>query len=112
MKTTIVIKPRVSEKAYSQSQSGNTYVFDVPLASGKHQIAAAVRSQYSVSVVSVRIASVPGKSQRNIRRGRLVGSSKRRDIKKAYVTLKEGDSLPFFAAETEEPKAKKTKENK
>jgi len=112
MRTNVVLKPRVSEKSFALSQSANTYVFDVPSASTKHNIARSVESQYKVKVESVRVTSVSGKGQRNIRRGRVIGHSKRQDIKKAYVTLAAGNSLPIFASEADEKKENKAKGSK
>jgi large subunit ribosomal protein L23 len=104
---TIVLKPRVSEKAYALSEQGNTYIFDVPTDTNKFDIGKAVASQFSVTVTSVRIASVPGKAVRAYRKGgRRSINAKRSDVRKAYVTLKEGDKLPIFAA-VEEPEAVK-----
>jgi ribosomal protein L23 len=59
----------------------------------------------------VRIAGVPGKTKRSFRRGgRNVFKGSRSDIRKAYVTLKEGDKLPIFqAVEEANVPAKETK---
>jgi len=105
----IILKPRISEKGYAISESHNTYIFDVPTSANKFEVAKAVAGQFEVSVTNVRIASVPGKEVRAYRnRGRRSISSNRSDIRKAYVTLKEGDKLPIFAA-VEEPKAPEEK---
>ncbi len=92
-----LLKPRVSEKGYALSESGNTYVFDVPRELNKHEIAQAVAKQYDVTVVSARLANTSGKPKRSLRaRGRSQRTFTRSDIRKAYVTLKEGDKLPIF----------------
>lgn len=107
MSKTTVLKPRASEKAYGLSEARNTYVFDVPTDVNKHQIAAAVAAQYEVGVTNVRIANIPGKAKKAYRkRGRNI-ATKRSDVRKAYVTLKEGDKLPIFAAAAEEAKTDK-----
>jgi large subunit ribosomal protein L23 len=99
------LKPRVSEKAYAQSEQGNVYTFDIDNRANKFEIARAVKKQYDVDPIKVRIVSVPGKSvKRYAERGRKSFSGRRSDLRKAYVTLKEGDKLPIFAA-VEEPKA-------
>src|SRR5665213_1496638 len=91
----MTLKPRVSEKAYALSEKGNTYIFDVPADANKHDIAKAVTDQYEVKVNSVRIANVPGKAVRSYRnRGRKSIAGQRSDLRKAYVTLNEGDKLP------------------
>ena len=108
----LALKPRVSEKAYALSEGGNVYVFDVKSGVNKFDIAKSVASQYNVTVTKVRLVTVPGKATRTYRqRGRKSFSGKRSDVRKAYVTLKEGDKLPIFAAveEAKAPEAKKEK---
>jgi ribosomal protein L23 len=106
----LTLKPRISEKAYALSEQVNVYIFDVPSDANKFDVATAVASQYEVDVTNVRLAGVPGKSVRSYRnRGRRSISSKRNDIRKAYVTLKEGDKLPIFAAVEESEAPKETK---
>ncbi len=96
---TIVIKPRASEKAYAQSQERNTYVFEVDKRANVHSIASAVAAQYEVSVAAVRIAGTSGKVRRTYRRqGRVVHKGLKPGIRKAYVTLEEGNEIPIFAA--------------
>lgn len=102
----IVLKPRMSEKTYSQSQNG-VFVFDVESHVNKHQIAEAVATTYDVEVVKVNIVISKGKVKR-VYRNRKYETGKRNDVKKAYVTLKEGDSIPIFAA-VEEAEAKEEK---
>jgi large subunit ribosomal protein L23 len=103
----ITLKPRLSEKGYALSEQLNTYIFDVPSKVNKFDIALAVAAQYDVSVTNVRLANIPGKAVRSYRnRGRRSVSSTRSDIRKAYVTLKQGDKLPIFAA-VEEPEMPK-----
>jgi large subunit ribosomal protein L23 len=98
MNKEVTLKPRMSEKAYGLSQARNTYVFDVPGNANKHVVARAVEAQFKVSVTEVNIANVKGKSKRTVfKRGRAKQGSQS-DVKKAYVTLKKGDSLPIFAA--------------
>jgi ribosomal protein L23 len=83
------------------SEAGNTYIFEVPAEANRHTVARAVEAQYEVGVKKVRMVKVPGKTKRSIRRGRTANSS-RSDIRKAYVTLNEGDKLPIFSS-VEEP---------
>lgn len=92
----LTIIPVPSEKAYALSLQ-NTYVFTVPLTANKQQIAQAVETQYGVTVTGVKSLIQNGKAVAFSRgkRGR-PGMTKRRDIKKAYVTLAEGDSIKVF----------------
>lgn len=97
MSKTMVLKPRISEKAYSLSETKNTYMFNVPTGTSKLAVKQAIEQQYSVSVVKVNVANSKGKLKRSIRRGGRSVTGRRNDSRKAYVTLKEGDNLPFFA---------------
>lgn len=104
---TIYVTPRATEKAYRLSTGQNTYVFDAPLAANKQQITDAVESQYDVKVVSIKTAVQNGKSVRYSRgKNRYPGTTTRRDSKKAYVTLAEGNSIKVFD-EVEQPDKKK-----
>jgi large subunit ribosomal protein L23 len=99
MSKTLVLKPRLSEKTYAMSEMLNVYTFEIPAGATKHTVAAAVKAQYDVTPTNVRIASIPGKTQRSYRRQtRSTQSGRRSNIRKAYVTLKEGDKLPIYAA--------------
>src|SRR5687767_7432121 len=97
MNMTMLLKPRVSEKAYGQSQLKNVYVFEVPVDAGKLEIAAAVTAQFNVHVLAVNLMNVKGKRKRTVRRGGRPTNGKRADFKKAYVSVKAGDSIPLFA---------------
>lgn len=94
-----VIKPRVSEKSYELSQQRNTYVFEVPRNANKLSITQLIESKFEVNVVSVNISNLKGKRVRSVRKGGKVSNGSRMDVKKAYVTLKAGQSLPIFAVE-------------
>lgn len=96
----IVLKPRMSEKTYAHSEKG-VFVFVVDKDLNKHQIAEAVAETYNVEVVSVNIVVQKGKTKR-LYKNRKYEHGTRSDMKKAYVTLKEGQSIPIFAAVEEE----------
>lgn len=104
MSTFVALKPRMSEKTYASSQATNTFVFDVPLTINKQDIAKAVNSQFDVTVVTVRTAIIKGKVKRTVRKGGRSVNGVRPNVKKAYVTLKDGDSIPVFAAIEEQEK--------
>jgi large subunit ribosomal protein L23 len=110
MSMSTVLKPRVSEKAYGLSQLRNTYVFDVERSANKHTIARAVEAQYNVTVTEVNTINAKGTSKRSVRKGGRAVMGHTSDVKKAYVTLKAGDSMPIFAA-IEEASAKEEKTN-
>ena len=104
----VILKPRLSEQSYALSQS-RVYVFDVPTGANKHVVARSVAAQFNVEVTNVNIANISGKAKRTYqKRGRVI-KGQNSDLRKAYVTLKEGQSLPIFAAiEEEEAKAEET----
>ena len=105
--TLISIIPRPTEKAYTQITDKNTYIFDVPLTANKQQIAEAVEAQFEVKVAGVKTLVQQGKAVRFSRgKNRYPGTTQRKDWKKAYVTLKDGDSIKVFDVE-EQPEEKK-----
>jgi large subunit ribosomal protein L23 len=106
---TLVLKPRLSEKTYALS-ARRTYVVDVPTNANKDMVAKAMAAQFGVAVSTVNIVVKKGKRKRTVRKGGRPTMGQQSDIKKAYVTLKEGESLPFFA-EIEEAAAEADKKN-
>jgi|GEM_PF-95788 large subunit ribosomal protein L23 len=106
MSKVLVLKPRLSEQTYAQSQENRTYVFVVTADANKHDVARAVATQFNVKVESVNIVNVKGKQKATVsltgRRRGIAGS--RSDTKKAYVKLVKGASLPIFAAVEEAQK--------
>lgn len=103
MSKTITLRPRISEQTYALS-TRRVYVFEVERAVNKHDIARAVEAQFEVKVVEVNTANLSGKAKRIISlTGKRMRNAegKRPDVKKAYVTLAEGNSLPFFEAVAE-----------
>lgn len=111
----MVLKPRISEKTYMLSEVRNTYVVEVPGDANKDTVAKAMAAQFGVTAVAVNIINVKGKAKRTVRKGGRPTMGRRSDFKKAYVTLKEGQSLPFFAeaeSEADEKATKKEKETK
>ncbi len=101
MSKTMILRPRISEKAYGLSQQANTYVFSVPKSANRLGVALAVSMQYGVAVEDVRLATVKGKVKQSYHKRRRPVSGKRSDTKRAYVQLKKGDKLPIFAQEEE-----------
>lgn len=98
----IHVTPRVSEKSYRLVSQQNTYVFDVPLTANKQEIVAAVEKANGVKVASIKTLVQSGKSVRFGRgKHRFPGTTNRKNTKKAYVTLVEGDSIKVFDEATE-----------
>lgn len=87
----IIKEYRVTEKATDLMGALNQYTFEVARSANKNQIAEAIERLFEVKVARVNVINVRGKTKRNrIVRGR-VGNT--RAIKKAIVTLKEGDKI-------------------
>ena len=83
----IIQEPIITEKA-TILREGNKYAFRVDSKANKIQIRQAVEEIFSVKVESVRTVKVPSKPKRQgLYQGRRAG------WKKAYVTLKAGDSI-------------------
>ena len=105
--TTISVIPRATEKAYAQSISNNVYVFNVPLTSNKQEIIAAVETQFEVKVTGIKTLVQNGKAIRFSRgKNRYPGKTTRKDSKKAYVTLAEGNSIQVFEQQPAEEEKK------
>lgn len=102
--TAISVIPRATEKAYAQSQN-NVYIFNVPLTANKQQIIDAVEKQFEVKVTGIKTLVQNGKAVRFSRgKNRFPGKTVRKDTKKAYVTLAEGNSIQVFDQPAEEEK--------
>mgnify|MGYP003596957050 CR=1 FL=1 len=99
-----VITPRMSEKAYKSAQD-DTYVFNVPLDLEKAEIVTMIQADYGVKVEDVRVAVRKGKTIRSSRGKRAQPAIvSRKDTKKAYVRLAEGEKLNLFGDDKEEKK--------
>lgn len=110
MYKSVTLKPRISEKSYGLSEKQNVFVFEVPKSANKHTVAKAVSAQFEVTVTKVNISNAKGKSKRTIvKRSRPI-LGKESDVKKAYVTIKDGGSIPVFPSS--DPKSKPKKEAK
>jgi large subunit ribosomal protein L23 len=88
----IIRRPLVTEKSTLQREAGaNIIAFEVAPHANKIEVKRAVEELFKVKVDEVRLANVRGKVKRM---GRWAG--KRRDWRKAYVRLKEGEKAPDF----------------
>ena len=87
----IIFEPVVSEKSYDLVADYNTYTFIVDPRSNKTEIKQAVESIFDVTVTKVNTMNRKGKHKRT---GWIVG--KRKDTKRALVTLASGDSIDVF----------------
>ncbi len=83
----VVRKPIITEKTTMASEHG-AVVFEVAIDANKPQIKEAVEGLFGVKVKAVNTTITKGKSKRF--RGQL---GKRKNVKKAYVTLEEGNTI-------------------
>lgn len=83
----VIRQPIITEKATMASEN-NAVVFEVAIDANKPQIKEAVESLFNVKVKAVNTSITKGKVKRF--KGQL---GKRKDIKKAYVTLEEGNTI-------------------
>ena len=92
----ILIKPIITEKMTSLAEKLNRYGFIVDKSANKIQIKKAVEAAYGVKVDSVNTQQYVGKVKtRNTTRGLAIGRVNR--SKRAFVTLKQGETIDFYA---------------
>ena len=82
-----ILTPIITEKSTIASEF-NQVIFEVPLSANKVEIKDAIEELFKVKVMAVNTMRVKGKTKRF--RG-IAG--RRKDIKKAIVTLKDGDTI-------------------
>ena len=87
----IILSPVVSEKSYGLIDEGK-YTFVVDPRSNKTEIRQAIEKIFTVEVASVNTLNRSGKTRRT-----KFGTGKRKDTKRAIVTLKSG-SIDIFTA--------------
>ena len=83
----VIKRPVITEKATMASET-NAVVFEVAQGATKPQIKEAVEGLFGVEVKAVNTVVTKGKHKRF--RGK---PGRRADVKKAYVTLKEGNTI-------------------
>ena len=89
----IILAPVISEKSYGLIED-NVYTFIVRPDSNKTQIKIAIEKIFAVKVTSVNTLNRPGKRKRS-----KTGYGKRKDTKRAIVTLAPGSKpIDLFAA--------------
>lgn len=103
MKSNVIYKAILSEKAYSQMEHG-IYTFVVNSASHKNDVKKAVETQFMTKVSSVRLLGFPSKVKR------VTGTRKTTEVgggKKAIVSLAKGEKIAMLSPKTE--KSEKSK---
>ena len=83
----VIRKPIITEKSTMASENG-AIVFEVAINSNKPQIKEAVEALFGVKVKAVNTSVLKGKVKRFSNQ-----LGHRKDVKKAYVTLEEGNTI-------------------
>jgi large subunit ribosomal protein L23 len=84
----------VSEKSAKNAEYNNQYVFKVAIDAKKPEIKKAIESVFDVKVTNVQTSVAKGKVKRF---GQRLG--RRKDWKKAYITLAEGSTIEMMSGE-------------
>jgi len=87
----VILRPLITEKGTAQKEKDNKISFIVHPKANKIQIKNAVEKLLEVKVDHVNVMNKSGKKKRL---GRFEGE--RADLKKAIVSLKEGEKLELF----------------
>ncbi|MCB5186388.1 50S ribosomal protein L23 [Methylobacillus caricis] len=90
----VIVAPQITEKATRVADKHQQIAFKVRTDATKPEIKAAVELVFKVEVDAVTVVNVGGKIKRA---GRNFG--RRKDWKKAYVSLKPGQEINFAAGE-------------
>ena len=90
----VILAPQITEKATYIADKHQQIAFKVRTDATKPEIKAAVQLIFKVEVEKVATINVEGKTKRAGK-----GMGKRKDWKKAYVSLKPGQEINFAAAE-------------
>ncbi len=89
----ILKRPIITEKSMQLANERNTYTFEVDRLANKQQLKEAIEELYGVTVLRVntttRNTSVKKTGKRRL-------AKKVAQVKKAMITLKEGDSIELF----------------
>ena len=88
----VIIRPIVSEKSYNLIDFNGKYTFEVATGANKTEIKFAIEQIFGVKVDRVNTLNRKGKTRRT-----RFGIGKRKDTKRAIVTLKSG-SIDIFTA--------------
>jgi large subunit ribosomal protein L23 len=90
----VLLEPHISEKSSVVADQNNQVVFKVAVDATKDEVKKAVELMFEVGVDSVRVVNMKGKVKRTAS-----GLGRRKNWKKAYVILKEGQDISFIGAE-------------
>jgi len=90
----VILGPHISEKASLLGDDENKYVFKVSVDATKKEVKDAVEGLFEVNVKEVSILNVKGKTKRTAK-----GYSRKKNWKKAYVSVEQGQEIDFMVVE-------------
>ena len=96
IKSSIILRPILSEKGTMLGEALNKYVFEVAKQCNKLEIKEVIEEKFNVTVKKVATMNFKGKSKSTTMRSgghTLRSTGKRSRWKKAIVTLKQGDKI-------------------
>ena len=91
---TVLVEPHISEKVSLLGDVANQYAFKVATDATKAEIKQAVEQLFNVKVERVSTLNQKGKVKRTVH-----GANRRKNWKKAYVRLAQGQDLDFMVTE-------------
>jgi len=91
---TVLREPHISEKVSVLGDVANQYAFKGSVDATKAEIREAIETIFKVSVKNVSTVNVKGKTKKTAR-----GMSRKKNWKKAYVTVAQGQELDYMVAE-------------
>ena len=90
----VILAPHISEKSSILGDENNQYVFKVAKDATKKEVREAVEDLFQVNVTEVSMLNVRGKTKRTAR-----GFSRKKNWKKAYVSIQQGQDIDFMVIE-------------
>ena len=101
-KTSIILRPILSEKGTLLSETQNKFIFQVEKHSNKLEIKKAVEEKFKVKIKKVATMNIKGKNKNMTIRSNghiLRTSGNRSSWKKAIITLEKGFSIDMLTGE-------------
>ena len=102
VKTSIILRPILSEKGTLLSETQNKFIFQVEKHSNKLEIKKAVEEKFKVKIKKVATLNIKGKNKNMTIRSNghiLRTSGNRSSWKKAIITLEKGFSIDMLTGE-------------
>ncbi len=93
----ILKKPVITEKSEQMIEKYNTYTFEVDPKATKVDIKSAIEGMYDVKVAKVNTIKSGGGKKEMKYTNKGVVHQKRKIVKKALITLEEGDEIDFYS---------------